>query len=463
MTSWTGWPTLPIALLAVVVGVAACTPASGAPTLSRAPTPAVGSAGPAASPAAAAPASSDPASSTAPGPLPLPTTSATQQQVDFLLARVAADPGDGAAQRDLGLALLQRIRETSDPSGYPPAEAALQAARRLLPGDPLVLVGLGGLRLGRHAFAEALKVGREAVRLTPAIPSARAVVVDALIELGRYREAFKEANGLAAASPDLSTLARLSYARELQGDLRGALTAMRQAAASPGLAPENTAYVTALVGHLQRLTGDPSGARRSYEQALALVPGHAPSMSGLGHLALGDGDLAAAERAFREASAVVPLPEYVIALGETLEIAGDAEGARRQYELARAEIALFKANGVVVDLELALFEADHGDASRALELARAAYAETPTVRAADALGWALHRLGRDQEASRMAAEALRLGSRDPLLRFHAGAIEATIGKTTAARADLRMALSIDPGFSATGVAEARRILGRLPG
>jgi len=193
------------------------------------------------------------------------------------------------------------------------------------------------------------------------------------------------------------------------------------------------------------------------------VPGHAPSMSGLGHLALGAGDPTAAAQAFREASAVVPLPEYVIALGETLEIAGDAEGAHRQYELARAEIALFKVNGVVVDLELALFEADHGDASRALDLARAAYAETPTVRAADALGWALHRLGRDEEASRMATEALRLGSRDPLLRFHAGAIEAAIKKTTDARADLRMALSTDPGFSATGAAEARRILERLQG
>ena len=250
---------------------------------------------------------------------------------------------------------------------------------------------------------------------------------------------------------------------ERSGDLRGALTAMRQAAASPGLVPENTAYVTALVGHLQRLTGDPSGARESYEQALALVPGHAPALSGLAHLALGDGDLAAAERSFREASAVVPLPEHVIALGETLVISGDAEGARRQYELARAEIALFKANGVVVDLELALFEADHGDAARALALARAAYAETPTVRAADALGWALHRLGRDKDASRMATEALGLGSRDPLLRFHAGAIEAALGKTTVARADLEMALTTDPGFSATGATEARRILERLPG
>ncbi len=466
MTPWTGRRTLPIAVLAVVLCAAACAPASGARATGQQPNPAAPAPVPAGFPSAGsstAPVPSDAASSPAARPLPPAATSATQQQVDFLLARVAADPGDAAAQRDLGLALLQRIRETLDPSGYPPAEVALQAARHLLPGDPLVLVGLGGLRLGRHAFVDALKVGREAMRLTPVIPAARAVVVDALIEVGRYREAFKEAEALAADSPDLSTLARLSYARELRGDLRGALTAMRAAAASPGLAPENTAYVTALVGHLQRLTGDPVGARETYERSLRLVPGHAPSVSGLGHLALGDGDLATAEQSFREASAVVPLPEYVIALGETLEVAGDAEGARRQYELARAEIALFKANGVVVDLELALFEADHGDAARALELARAAYAETPTVRAADALGWALHRLGRDQEAAMRSTEALRLGSRDPLLRFHAGAIEAALGKTVAARADLRMALTTDPGFSATGAAEARQILGSLPG
>jgi tetratricopeptide (TPR) repeat protein len=462
MTAWTRCRTPLIALLVVALGAVACAPASGAAPRQEVPAPTAPAAASAPT-ALAAPASPGSAASLAPAVPDAPTTSATQQQVDFLLARVAAAPDDGAAQRDLGLTLLQRIRETSDPSGYPPAEAALQAARRLLPTDPLVLVGLGGLRLGRHAFADALKVGREAMRLTPAIPSARAVIVDALIELGRYHEAFKVADALAAASPDLSTLARLSYARELRGNLRGALTAMRQAAASPGLAPENTAYVTALVGHLERLTGDPSGARRSYEQALALVPGHAPSRSGLGHLALGDGDLTAAEASFRAASAIVPLPEYVIALGETLEIAGDAEGARRQYELARAEIALFKANGVVVDLELALFEADHGDASRALALARTAYAETSTVRAADALGWALHRLGRDREASRMATEALRLGSRDPLLRFHAGAIAASLGMTRAARADLEMALTTDPGFSATGAAEARRILERLAG
>ena len=74
----------------------------------------------------------------------------------------------------------------------------------------------------------------------------------------------------------------------------------------------------------------------------------------------------------------------------------------------------------------------------------------------------LHRLGRDKEARHRSDEALRLGSRDPLLRYHSGAIAAALGDAKGARRDLMLALSTDPGFSATGAAEARRILASLP-
>ena len=121
-----------------------------------------------------------------------------------------------------------------------------------------------------------------------------------------------------------------------------------------------------------------------------------------------------------------------------------------------------EATGVVVDVDLALFEADHGDPAKALAYAETGYKATPTVRAADALAWALHRLGRDAEAKKRSDEALRLGSRDPLLRYHAGAIAAALGRTADARRDLGLALSTDPGFYATGAAEARRILDTLP-
>ena len=157
----------------------------------------------------------------------------------------------------------------------------------------------------------------------------------------------------------------------------------------------------------------------------------------------------------------MPLPEYVIALADAQAAAGRADDAARNVDLARAEIQLFEATGVMVDLDLALFEAEHGDPDRALEFARTAYRATPNIRAADAQAWALHRLGRDRDAQEWSDEALRLGSRDPLLRFHAGAIAAALGDDAAAQRDLELALATDAGFSATHVAEARRLLATL--
>ena len=433
------------ALASIILFVTAC---AGAPS---GPSPA----------ASVAPATAPPTPVAATAP-PLPTDSPTQARIEFLVERVGEDPSDADAQLQLGLAMLQRIRETADPSLYPPAEEALTAARRLSPRDPAPLVGLGGLQLGRHDFAAALETGRAALELEPGSISAGSIVVDALIELGEYDEAFEAVDDLAARSPDLSSLARLSYARELRGDLQGALAAMREAAASPSLAAENTAFALAITGQLERLNDDPGAARSSYDGALRLVPNHAPSLAGLGRLAVGEGDLSAAAGYFERAAAIVPLPEYVIALGETRDAAGDAAAARRQYDLARAEIDLFRASGVSVDLELALFEADHGDPIRALAYAQSAYDAAPTIRAADALAWTLHRVGRTDEAVQRSDEALRLGTREPLFLYHAGIIAAAAGDPDAARQHLTAALALDPGFSATAATDARAALAALP-
>jgi tetratricopeptide (TPR) repeat protein len=379
-----------------------------------------------------------------------------------LQAAVSATPADEDSQRDLGFALAQRVRETADPSLYAPATAAFEAALALKPDDALALVGIAGIQLGKHEFGAGLETARKALALSPSLVPAHAAEVDALVELGRYDEADTAAGIMFGLSSDLSTLARVSYLAELRGRLPAALTAMRAAAAAPGLAPENSAYVDALLGNLLVATGDPSGAAASYEAALALVPNHAPSLAGLGRLAVAAGRLDEAIDRFSAAARVVPLPEYVIALGDAQAAAGQAADAAKSYDLARAEIQLFKAAGVVVDVDLALLEADHGDPVAALGYAMTAVRATPTVRAADAVAWALHRLGRDRDALSDVQAALRLGSIDPVIRYHAGAIEAALGDVKAARRDLIRALETDPGFSAAGAAEARRILASLP-
>ena len=396
-------------------------------------------------------------------PAPTGPSAPTIATVDRLTAWLRDHPDDPAAYRDLGLSLLQRARETADAAFYDRAEAALTTALALAPGDDFATVGIGSLQLARHRFADALATGRTLVARSPDLAAAHGIVVDALVELGRYDEAIGALQAMVDLREDLASLARVSYLRELHGDLRGALEAMERAAAAGALAPEGDAYVTTLAGDLHVLLGERELAAVAYDRALEEVPGYAPARAAQGRLAITAGDLPGAIEAFRDASTTLPLPEYVIALGEALEASGDTARAEDAYGLVRVETQLLQASGVVVDLELALFEADHGDPATAVELAEAAYAERQTVHTADALAWALHRAGRTAEARRHLDEALRLGTLRPSFRYHAGVIAAATGDVTTARRELRLALALDPGFSATGAAAARAALDELAG
>ena len=84
--------------------------------------------------------------------------------------------------------------------------------------------------------------------------------------------------------PNLAGYARVSYLRELHGDLTGAVEAMRLAVAAGGPAAENVAYVGALLGELERRRGRRAAARRAFQQALARRPGHPGAEAGLARL-----------------------------------------------------------------------------------------------------------------------------------------------------------------------------------
>jgi tetratricopeptide (TPR) repeat protein len=112
------------------------------------------------------------------------------------------------------------------------------------------------------------------------------------------------------------------------------------------------------------------------------------------------------------------------------------------------EERLFQANGVNMDLEIALFDADHHvDLAAGLAAARTEWARRQSVNVADALAWELFANGRPQEALGYANQALNLGTRNALFLFHRGMIERELGQTAAARKDLARAQAINPHFS----------------
>ena len=368
---------------------------------------------------------------------------------------------NAAALTQRANAELQRARETADPARYARAEALF---RRVLTRDGRDIdatIGLGTLALARHDFHAALRIGLAAHRLAPQLARPYAVLVDAQIELGRYEPARRSLQKMIDMRPNLASYARVSYYRELHGDLDGALQAMALAVSAGGQAPENVAYVQTLLGDLQASRGHRGAARRAYATALTQTPGYVPARVSLARLQAAAGQLHSAISGLQQVVEQRPLPEYVVALGEAQQAAGQPANARETFALVDAERRLLAANGINTDVEIALFEADHGDPRRAVALGRRAWHAAPSVRSADAVGWALTRAGRPVQGLVWARRALALGWRDPIVLTRAGLSARAAGRPATARRYLRRALRANPRFSLIWAPRARRALREL--
>jgi tetratricopeptide (TPR) repeat protein len=377
--------------------------------------------------------------------------------VPQLQQQVRANPRDARSLGLLGLAYEQRARETGDAAYYTKAEGLLRRALRLAPNDLLATTGLGALALSRHQFRDALALGHRAVALSPSTARGYGIVGDALVELGRYEDAFESFNEMVMLKPSVSSYARVSYARELLGDVAGAVEAMRLAVDAAAGESEPVAWAHTQLGKLLWSHGRLAAASREYRAALAVRPGYVFALDALALVEAVHRRTARSIDLARRAAEAMPLPQFVATLGDLLHVAGDKAGAQRQRALIGAIERLLRANGVKTDLEAALFDVDHGiRLSEALALARSSHADRPSIEGDDVLSWALVRNGQCGEALRYSKRALRLGTLDAPKFFHRGMIERCLGHDADAKRWFRRALSTNPDFSLVWAPVAER-------
>ena len=376
-----------------------------------------------------------------------------------LESRVAATPHDPDLLTQLGFAYQLRWRETADAGFLPRSKTALERALRLEPRNANAVLGLGSLALIRHQFRQALVYGRRARLLLPGSARPYGVMGDALVELGRYRQAFAAFDRMASLRPSLASYARVAYARELTGDLRGAAAAMRLAFEAAGGEQEPTAWSLVELAKLELLLGHRDTAERDAREALRIFPGYPSASAELALVELAQGRLRRAIADARLAADAVPTQQAVSLLGSLLHRAGKKAAARRQLDTVAVIERLLRANGVRVDLEAAVFRADYGIRPlQTVELARRARAERPSIYGDDALAWALARAGRCAEAVLLGRRALRLGTQDPLLSFHLGYAEGCAGNRPAMLEAYRHALGLNREFSVRWAPVARAAL-----
>ncbi len=385
------------------------------------------------------------------------SNTSTASLVADLQSRLRGNPKDEHSYALLGLAYQQRARETGDATWYSKSDGVLRRALALDAKDYLAVGGVGSLALSRHRFRDALAFGERARELNPYAARAFGVIGDALVELGRYPDAFHAFDAMNRLRPSLSSYARVSYGRELIGHTAAAIKAMKLAVDAASGAAEPTAWTHVQLGKLYFGHGRIVDAEREYRLALQIFPGYAYGLDALAQAVAARGEYRSAIALERRAEEAVPLPQYVAALGDLYQVTGRAALARRQYELIGAIERLLHANGVKTDLEIALFQVDHGIAlGHALSRARVARAERPSIDGEDVLAWALARNDRCPEALPHSRAALRLGTQDALKFFHRGYIERCLRHSQQSRAWLAKALALNPHFSVLWGPVARR-------
>ncbi|OII64260.1 hypothetical protein BJP40_21115 [Streptomyces sp. CC53] len=379
-------------------------------------------------------------------------------------AWVRDHPGDEASWAVLGAAYAESGRRAADPAAYPKAERALRRSLDAYPaaqGNVEAVLGMGALAQARGDFGAARRWGGKAVKLRPKHWRGQALLVDAYRGLGDQAAAGKALERLRKLHTGAAAMTRTAQVYRDKGWREDASAVAYDAVAKAATPTERAACLSRL-GDLAWERGEPSEALAQYAAALRLSPRHAPALAGRARVLAALGRTGEAARDWAAALAARPDPAYALEAGELAESLGLEEAARERYDLLLDRSVEGMTHGADHALTLARYEADHGAPETAVRWLRAEWRRGHrSADVADALGWALLRAGRAQEALPYVRRATEQGRRSALFSYHRGAVERELGLEGEARRHLAEALRTNPHFSPLHAPAARRALEAL--
>jgi tetratricopeptide (TPR) repeat protein len=398
------------------------------------------------------------------GPALLPAQSARITSDDEIhkASEVARSHPTDAAWSRLGDAFMQKARETMDLSYYGRAEAAYRNSLALNPSYANALVGVAWVLSGRHEFEQSIEWANKALKVEPNRADAYGLLGDAATEMGVYDSAFEHYQKMLDLKPDIASYSRAAHLLFITGGFKKATLLMSKAIGSGGAYPENRAWCIAQMALLDFAQGAYVPAEQMLTEGLKESPNNYHLLAAMGRLKAALKDFPAAIEYYKSAQAIVPQHEVVVALGDLYTLEGRTDDANRQYALVDVVRQLNKANGVIGDLQMAQFLADHDrDLAEALQIAETEYKTRPTVYGADTLAWCYYKNGRIPEARKYSSKALSQNTPDAMLSYHRGLILAKAGDIGEARKALYQALSQNPYFDPIRAVGAMKMVQEL--
>lgn len=375
--------------------------------------------------------------------------------IDALIYRVNANPGDKKSMTALATAYIQESRISGNHAYYD--QAALDLLDKVLKNDNNnfeALIGKATVLLSQHHFTDALPVAKKALEVSPHSSSVYGLLTDAYVETGDYKKAIASADKMNGVRPDMRSYSRISYLREIYGDYKGAIEAMKLAveAGYPGL--EQTEWCRQQLGKLYENSGDLTNANLCYDQSIYFRPAFAWAYAGKGRIEKARKNYQKAIEYMKQAQAVQNDFSFQQELTELYRISNQPELA---YQSAQKTIELLgglqgneseKNHGHYADKELAYACLDAYDYVNAYKHGVIEYNRRPdNIEVNQMMAWIKYKLGKYDEANHYTQIALSTHSKNPILLYQSGLIKIKNGFREEGKSLIGQSLALNPYIS----------------
>ena len=369
------------------------------------------------------------------------------QDIAFYEKRLVEDPASAGDLAQLAGLYLQRAREAGDYEDFRRAERAARRSvdlRSMRNGKAQML--LASSLLAQHRFAEARIEAEKLVAIDSAVIGYRALLAEIQMELGDYSAAQRSFTGLAHASEELSVAPRLARWHEINGKPGAAKVILEKSLATArktDLPREQIAWFYLRSGDFSFRHGALRDAEQDFREGLRFEPNDFRLISGLARVEYARGNyqnaisyaLLAGDRS--DIATLSLLADSYAALGKL----DDAARVTAQIVDAAA------ANPEPYNRQWTQFLLDHRRAlPETVSVLEREIVTRPDVLGFDQLAWGYFLSGDLPNAKRAVDQALRMGTHDAALHFHAGTIKLAVGDSIAAQWHFEMSRDINPHF-----------------
>lgn len=333
------------------------------------------------------------------------------------------DPKDYEAALKLVYVFVNEARITGEHGHYYPA--ALQMCDYIMKNNELekdlkfrTLAAKAGVELSLHDFKKALQTGTEAMNLNPYNAQNYGVLVDANVELGNYEEAVKMADKMVSIRPDLRSYARVSYLREIHGDVDGAIEAMKMAVDAGFPGQEQTCWARLTLGNLYQQYGQLDAAEGEYNTILKERPKYPFAIAALAEIAVKRKEYAKGEKLLKEAAEIIPEVGFYEELARLYKTQGKEDACKQTLDEIWPMLADDEAHGHNMNLEYANIYADlTGDLDKALQYALKEYEIRPdNIDVNRKLALIYQEMGNGSKALEHMSKASKTNSKHPELK-----------------------------------------------